>query len=539
MKKSLTGLLALLMVLHCLYIGVTAASPAVWDGSIAASYAGGDGSEASPYQIETPAQLAYFAAQINAGQDLDAHVVLTADMDLGGTHKQLTVDGVTYFAGIEATPTWTPIGSADHPFGGTFDGANHKISSIVTRAVDGQYQIGLFGVISGATIRNVCIESGLFTNVSVETAESETVRTNDAGVTDIGSIAAQVAKGSEGNRITRCYNKAGIYVYKTDKAVELGGMVGVFPNSGGEGDLTLQYCANLGEIAAHVVGQSTRIGGLLGYTTTVGRVTIADSYNSGSVTVYACPDTANTRVGGLAGSFHPVEGGLLRCWSTGEVNLPESVTKGRVGTLVGSTKNLPDTVLYAAEPDGAVGYGEAAVSPMIAMQKGASIRLVADSHGIRFVSQVPAGVLDMVEQIKDADSEISFGTVILPTEALNGALTLEALQAAGMEENTNYIVIRATQKGVHTDGEGNRSVYAAMVEEPGKVYDAAMAFSAAAYLEFTSAGVIHRIYTAYDAQEHSRSMRQVALAALADEDMIWSPEQTEILNGYAVASGNQ
>lgn len=41
-------------------------SSTVWDGSVASSYAGGDGSQANPYQISTAAELAYFAKETSS-----------------------------------------------------------------------------------------------------------------------------------------------------------------------------------------------------------------------------------------------------------------------------------------------------------------------------------------------------------------------------------------------------------------------------------------------------------------------------------------
>ncbi len=48
-------IMALILSMSC---GICAAEP--WDGTVAESYAKGDGTVANPYVIETPAQLALY-----------------------------------------------------------------------------------------------------------------------------------------------------------------------------------------------------------------------------------------------------------------------------------------------------------------------------------------------------------------------------------------------------------------------------------------------------------------------------------------------
>lgn len=53
----------------------------VWDGSIAESFDGGDGSLENPYQIASGAQLAKLASDTNSGIDFSAnYFVLTSDI---------------------------------------------------------------------------------------------------------------------------------------------------------------------------------------------------------------------------------------------------------------------------------------------------------------------------------------------------------------------------------------------------------------------------------------------------------------------------
>lgn len=62
---------------------------------------------------------------------------------------------------IELTGTFTPIGTTEHPFKGTFDGNGNTISGLTAGTVDSE-NIGLFGVLDG-TVKNLTIENAKIT----------------------------------------------------------------------------------------------------------------------------------------------------------------------------------------------------------------------------------------------------------------------------------------------------------------------------------------------------------------------------------------
>lgn len=90
--------------------------------------------------------VAYIQNNPDLGQSVD--VTLTKDITLSGN-------------------IWTPIGTADHPYTGTFDGQGYHITGITATRVhdthDDQDNAGLFGVTSGATIKNLAIENAQYT----------------------------------------------------------------------------------------------------------------------------------------------------------------------------------------------------------------------------------------------------------------------------------------------------------------------------------------------------------------------------------------
>ena len=82
MQKKLTFILLSVLMLFII-TGCTSERVDLWDGSVAASFSGGDGSAEKPYEISSGAELAYLAAQVNAGNTYDdTHFILTNDIDL-------------------------------------------------------------------------------------------------------------------------------------------------------------------------------------------------------------------------------------------------------------------------------------------------------------------------------------------------------------------------------------------------------------------------------------------------------------------------
>jgi predicted outer membrane repeat protein len=99
-------------------------------------FAGGSGTREDPYQVAT-------AEQLNAVRDyLVAHFIQIADIDL---------DQEPWNVG----EGWLPIGG-ETPFTGTYNGAGHRISGLRIERPEADYQ-GLFGQVSGASIRNVVL----------------------------------------------------------------------------------------------------------------------------------------------------------------------------------------------------------------------------------------------------------------------------------------------------------------------------------------------------------------------------------------------
>lgn len=91
--------------------------------------------------IANAGQLAKLAAVVNGGADYSAVTInLTADIVLSAHY-------------------WVPIGTATHPFNGTFVGGSHTVSGL--NISDGSLDnAGLFGYANGATISGLTVSAG-------------------------------------------------------------------------------------------------------------------------------------------------------------------------------------------------------------------------------------------------------------------------------------------------------------------------------------------------------------------------------------------
>lgn len=149
-------------------------------------FAAGTGTETDPYKISQGYQW------LNVGKHPDSFFELTADINLGD-YK-----------------TVAPTGTAESPFEGTIDGNNHKITGA---KISSDHNAGLFGVLSGATVKNLGFTSS---GVHMESKSDKDV---------MGSFAAIARKGTI---IENCFSQSvslNFTKYST-KYVMIGGFVG-------------------------------------------------------------------------------------------------------------------------------------------------------------------------------------------------------------------------------------------------------------------------------------------------------------------------
>lgn len=186
--------------------------------------------------LSSEADLKAFRDDVNAGNSYEyATVRLTADIDL--------------------TENWTPIGTNDNPFKGTFDGEGHVISGMKIDTPD-QSECGFFGVIAGGTIKNLGLKNvdikGRL-NVGAVVGLSESGGTISSCYSD-GRIDAYLCAGgiigkADGVRIENCHSAVAVEVEGIG-----GGIVGVFT----AGNNIMKNCYSTGCLTGR-----SMLGGLL------------------------------------------------------------------------------------------------------------------------------------------------------------------------------------------------------------------------------------------------------------------------------------
>lgn len=196
--------------------------------------------EARTIEIGTVDELLAFAKSVN--EDYETYegdtVLLTADIDLEGVE-------------------WTPIGFGnphnygitfpmDLYFGGTFDGQGHVIKNLVLTSYDGPNVTGFFGLIYGATIKNVGLEAKY--NV-VATATTH--------------FNGHLVGWAMDSTIDSCYVIGGGLVEGSTTGVlqELGGIVGVCASATAN---SVTNCYFNGVLGGDMGGYT--VGGIVGYT---------------------------------------------------------------------------------------------------------------------------------------------------------------------------------------------------------------------------------------------------------------------------------
>jgi len=239
-------------------------------------FAGGDGSEESPFLISEATHLNNVRNYLGESNS-SKYFKQTANISLA------------------AYTNWIPIGSLGSPvyyssFYGTYDGDGYQINNlIINRTSD----IGLFGVIKGAVIKNVNI-----VNCDVRGSSQR--------------IGALVGFNKEGY-IENC-SSSGTLIGSNNST---GGLIGYIE------DGTAANCQS----SANITGVYYT-GGLIG---SIKRSNVANSYASGSIS------GSNQHTGGLIGGSDYSE--VSYCYATGNVSSTRANVGGLIGDIFGNAAN--------------------------------------------------------------------------------------------------------------------------------------------------------------------------------------------------------
>lgn len=217
----------------------------------------GDGTKEAPYRIGNAEQFRAFADLVNGADGVPETGICASLTD------NISLSGI---CGAEIG-SWTPIGTVEHPYTGTFDGGSFTITGLYCHEPDASYT-GLFGYNAG-TIKNIGvvgadIRAGNYTggvcgyNSGIISGCRHAATTR--GVNYTGGICGYNA---EGGIVNVCYNTGTVSGRKY-----VGGVCGYNKNN-------VVDCYNQGPVN----GESTSIGGVCGYN----KALLSNCFNTGTV----------------------------------------------------------------------------------------------------------------------------------------------------------------------------------------------------------------------------------------------------------------
>lgn len=320
-----------------------AAPAGEWTRYAARNFSEGDGTSASPYQIDTPEELSLLALTGLTETFRDKHFILTADLDLS-----------EHF--------WTPIrfrpSDWDAPMS-TFDGNGHTISGLHVKTYDtwdGWFSTGLFSTVYRLSISGLTLESPVISPDKVGKYVAETADMSDY------YIAPLVAYAWGHTFISNCHVRNPRIEIMAPEAVKgqvftyIGGLLGI-----GEGDVLVADCSvsggslhadtvtgfpglRVGGLAGAIMGDQLRQSGFLLNSfaqTEIGVISNYDPKYDNDGATYSFIDA-----GGLVGFDNGFC--ILNCYSASNLTVaieksPACRTAYAVGGIVGNT--IPRSIL--------------------------------------------------------------------------------------------------------------------------------------------------------------------------------------------------
>lgn len=212
-----------------------------WDGTVAANYAGGTGTETDPYLIATAEQLAKL---VNDSSTDGKHYKLAADIYL----NDISEDNWT-----ETARSWSD-GTTQQKFQGSLDGDGHTVYGLY---YNGSYNyFGLFSlVMSNTAVSN-------FTDIKIADASVTTSGTH------AGSLIGLIYNNGFGYNITNCIVEDSVSVSSTNSSGHAGGLIAYSRKV-----TAISGCASFATVSA------TNKGGLVGYKGET--LNITDSFSVG------------------------------------------------------------------------------------------------------------------------------------------------------------------------------------------------------------------------------------------------------------------
>lgn len=463
--KSKVNVVSVLLVLAvlipsamCGFPVFAADSPATnWNDYAAAGFAGGDGTETSPYLISSAEELAYLSVYSQSNVTRDKYFRVTVpEIDLDA-HQ------------------WTPIGNSAIHFTGIFDGNGAVVRNL--RLENGTYDAagcGMFARANDATIQNLTLEVILADPTGTDMVGTIVGAMYNASelidcTVSVRATASQTSVPYWGGAVGYLTGNSvidGVNVYGTmdivtaaGKETHLGGVVGrTNTSNAGTKTVEIRNAVNYADIRYVRTGGGTApLGGIVGATLhddIAGTTTkISNCINYGSLTV---EQATNGRVGGIVGNGGRTSKGTIgtlicqNCVNAGTLtgNPTASIIayeESKETRLVNCFSTTADPLYIKGTETGAAVEG-CVVGISLETLTGARVRIDTtedNSSGIRFDSRLNKELYDsLVESVGKQAGSVELGTLIAPSANIAAVADsrdkIAALEAAG--ENTYVLV---------------------------------------------------------------------------------------------------
>ncbi|WP_343208464.1 carboxypeptidase regulatory-like domain-containing protein [Anaerolentibacter hominis] len=325
----------------------------------------------SDVTIKNEAGLAWLAQQVNTGTDSFAG-------------KTVQLAGSLNLAGKE----WTPIGTREHPFKGTFCGNNGTIAGVKIEAKEnGGAYAGLFGYTDGAQINQVQAAGTISLTVSsandlyaggivgyarqtvindvsfTGTVQAVQSYAEDSNTTEYIANAGGITGCIElGSKITNSWARADVSAeVMTDPycSAEAGGITGTTKYVTGNLEMKIENCWHRGTVSAQVPEGVMVIGGAFagGITSGLTRTRLQTCYHEGMVSASGSGGSGASSIyaGGIVGFYSEgdPQAGEKDCYFQAEqISLPQG---GKTMSGMGTALSYEAMTGPAEEPSSLAG----------------------------------------------------------------------------------------------------------------------------------------------------------------------------------------
>ena len=269
----------------------------------------GSGTESDPYRIFNADQLTQMRNFLNQE---GVYFKLQNDINIAA-----------WLADNYPSQGWQPVGSSSEPFKGVLDGNGKTISGFSITRTTTDY-VGLFAVVSGATIKNFTLKGdingnayvgSLFGNGSATVTDYTFEGTVTGAGNYIGGVGGSQSLTTSSDITVNATVKGSQYtggVYGSGKALTSATFTGQVTGTAyvggleGQGAGTFSSCT----VNAPVKGTSSYTGGLVGYASSA--ITIRNSTHRNNI-------TGTTYTGGVIGGTSSGAVTLTSCYAEGDI----------------------------------------------------------------------------------------------------------------------------------------------------------------------------------------------------------------------------